>query len=258
MPDEHQVAPRSGGTQQSAEDVSFFDRFVESHGDYDVLHDVAYRRLVSVFERWIVPRAGEHCIDLGCGTGAFTRRLRHFGLRLEGMDVSPAAIEYASGHAAGEKFLVGDLKRSGLPSDDYHIVVYSGVLHHFPSSAERSEALREGYRLLASGGRLFAFDPNQHSPSMWLYRDPRSPLYSTKGKITSEVLLRREQLRSELESAGFTGVSVRGVSGIGYRYVESPTARLLLPLYNIYEQVIRRSPFESILGTFLVSVAHKR
>ncbi len=92
---------------------------------------------------------------------------------------------------------------------------------------------------------------------MWLYRDPRSPLYSSKGKTANEVLLTRQNLRDELGEAGFSLVSIRGTSGISFRYVEDRFARLLLPLYNLYEEIIRFSPLENRLGTFLVSVATK-
>jgi hypothetical protein len=92
---------------------------------------------------------------------------------------------------------------------------------------------------------------------MWLYRDPRSPLFSDKGKTDNEVLLHRQQLAAELRASGFEEVTVRGVSGISFRYVEGRLAALLLPMYNAYEQIIRYSPFEDRLGTFLVSVAHK-
>ncbi len=70
-------------------------------------------------------------------------------------------------------------------------------------------------------------------------------------------MLSREQLATELRSVGFSRVDVRGLSGITFRYVESAVATLVLPLYNAYEEVIRRSPFEKALGTFLVSIAQK-
>ncbi|HET6340370.1 MAG TPA: class I SAM-dependent methyltransferase [Polyangiales bacterium] len=247
----------SARRQRTQDEVAFFDEFVEKNGDYDVLSEVAYRRLEGVFARWIKPRAGERCIDLGCGTGAFTRRLNRFGVKAEGMDISPAAVAFASKASAAEHYHVGDITASGLPDASYDVVLYSGVLHHFPTQVDRAAVLREGYRLLAPGGRLFAYDPNQHSPSMWLYRDPRSPLYSEAGKTDNEVLLSRAELTGELSSAGFRKVRVRGVSGIAYRYIESANARRLLPLYNLYEQVVRWSPLESRLGTFVVSVAHK-
>jgi hypothetical protein len=61
-----------------------------------------------------------------------------------------------------------------------------------------------------------------------------------------------------MEEAGFSPVSIRGASGISFRYVEDHFARLLLPLYNLYEEIVRLSPFENRLGTFLVSLAIKR
>ena len=203
------------------------------------------------------PKAGERCIDLGCGTRAFTKRSRRYQLRLEGMDISPASVEAANRTAQGAHYLCGDITAAGLAEGSYDIVMYSGVLHHFETAAQRVHVLTEGYRLLTPGGRLFAYDPHQHSPSMFLYRDPRSPLFSQAGKTENEVLLSRRQLRTELHTAGFNDVVIRGVAGITFDYVEGEVARRLLPLYNLYEHVVRLSPFEHVLGTFLVSFARK-
>jgi len=243
--------------QRVESEVRFFDKYVAAHGDYDVLGDGAYRRLVAAFKDRVRPRPNERCIDLGCGTGAFTRQLRKLGLRLEGMDISKEAVAFANRSASSDRYVCGDITATGLPDASYDIILYSGVLHHFPTAMERARVLREGLRLLAPRGRLFAFDPNQHSPSMWLYRDPQSPLFSSKGKTDNEVLLGRAQLQGELALAGFCDIDVRGVSGISFKHVESKAARAVLPLYNVYEQIIRRSPFERVLGTFLISVARK-
>lgn len=239
------------------DEITFFDRFVAEHGEYDVLSDGAYARILSYWMRWVKSHPGERCVDFGCGTGAFTRRLRPFCLNLVGVDTSPVSVEHASRHADNERFVVGDLTNVGLREGSQDIVLYSGVLHHFPTREIRARVFAEGYRLLAPGGRLFAYDPNAHSPSMWLYRDPRSPLFSTKGRTKNEGLLRREDLEEELHAAGFDEVRVRGLSGITFRYVAGEIARVMLPLYNLYEHFIRLSPLEHRLGTFLISFARK-
>ena len=238
-------------------EIDFFDRFTAEHGEYDVLGESAYRRLVGLFNESVGPRRGERCIDLGCGTGAFTRRLRGFGLLLTGMDISPLSVNQANQNAQGEEYIVGDIGATGISSDSENIIVYSGVLHHFPRAEDRARVLKEGFRILAPGGRLFSYDPSGHSPSMWLYRNPRSPLFSSAGKTENEVLFRREQLSGELHAAGFSAVRIRGVSGITFRFVESRAARLILPVYNLYEQLVRYSALENRIGTFLVSVAEK-
>ena len=236
---------------------SFFDEFESKYGDYDVLGKLAYSRLLKKFQETIAPRAGERCIDLGCGTGAFTRRLNKFGLRLTGMDISPGCISWAKKTSTKEEYIVGDLMNTTFEDRCADIIVYSGVLHHIDQTSERVRALREGLRILKPNGRLFAYDPNRHSPSMWLYRSPQSPLYSAKGKTENEVLLGAKDITTELKTAGFTGIIVQGLSGTTFRFVEGRVARCSLPLYNCYEILMMISPFQKRFGTFLVSTASK-
>lgn len=251
--------------KQSADlskEVEFFDHFEQEHGDYDVLGDLAYRRLLARFATLVRPRAGERCIDLGCGTGAFTRRLAKFGLDLLGVDISPRSIERATQlgggpEGPGPRYEVRDIMATGLADASVDVAVFSGVLHHLPTEAERGRALREALRLLRPGGRVFGFDPHVGSPSMWLYRDPRSPLFSSVGKTENEVLLGRSQMVRELTNSGFTRASAEGIGGITYRYVESRAARLILPLYNLYEIVTLLPGMQSRFGTFVVSFGRK-
>lgn len=242
-------------TQDTAKEIEFFGREVSAHREYDVLGATAYRSLLRLFEEMVGPRPGERCVDMGCGTGAFTRRLSRYGLDLLGIDITPTCIEYASQRAKGERYLIGDVRATGLHPETCDIVVYSGVLHHFGDRDERLAALREGHRLLRPGGRVFAFDPSAESPSMWLYRDPRSPLHSTKGKTPNEVLLDRSDLRLSLTQAGFTDVRIRATSKMTFRHVAGPLGHLLLPLYNAYELALGSTSLERRFGTFLVTAA---
>ena len=238
-------------------EIRFFDRFESEHGEYDVLAESSYDRILGTFAGALRPRPGMTCVDLGCGTGAFTRRLRRFNLIVTGVDISPLSIERARA-LGGAAYVVGDICDCPLPADSYDFVVMSGVLHHLPDPGTRVRSLREGFRLLKPGGRFASYDPNATSPSMFLYRDPRSLLYSADGKTENEVLLSRDEIASNLAAAGFVEIRATGLSGIAYRYVEGRIARRLLPLYNwIYEPLIRWSPFEKVLGTFVVAHARK-
>jgi SAM-dependent methyltransferase len=239
-------------------EVEFFDGFAAKHQDYDVLGSGAYRRLLALFKTFARPEPAQRCIDLGCGTGAFTQRLRPYGLELWGMDISPASIERATATAQGERYLVGDIRETGLDAGSFDIVVLSGVLHHLLTRDIRRQVLRESARILRVGGRVFSFDPSAHSPSMRLYRDPRSPMYSSKGKTENEILIDRHELAEDLRDASFGQVGVHGAAGITYAYVEGRIARLILPLYNVYERVLHLSPFEDRWGTFLIGEGVRR
>jgi demethylmenaquinone methyltransferase/2-methoxy-6-polyprenyl-1,4-benzoquinol methylase len=239
-------------------EIAFFDQFEQEHGDYDVLAEESYERIISTLFRGLRIDPGMTCADLGCGTGAFTRRLSKLGLAMTGVDISPRSIERATTIGEGPQYLAADICNCPLPSDSFDFVTMSGVLHHLTTAAARVQSLREALRLLKPGGHFLSYDPNAASPSMFLYRDPRSPLYSQVGKTDNEVLLSRRQVMSELSTAGFSAAHAAGLSGIAYSYVEGRLARRLLPLYNrVYEPLIRWSPFETILGTFVVAVARK-
>ena len=242
--------------QDRAREAEFFDQFEAEHGEYDVLDEAAYARIIARLRRSVQPRAGMTGIDLGCGTGAFTKRLQPL-LLMTGVDISPRSIERAR-QQGGPEYHVGDITDVPLPTGSYDCAVMSGVLHHFPAAGVRVRSLREALRLLKPGGRFFSYDPNRHSPSMFLYRHPRSPLVSAAGKTDNEVLLTRAQLTAELVAAGFERVEVVGLSGISYRFVEGRVARALLPIYNgIYERVMQLPFLEKRFGTFLIATARK-
>src|SRR5207253_154674 len=110
--------------------------------EYDVLDEAAYGRIISQLTRRVQLRGGMSCIDLGCGTGAFTRRLQPLQLQLTGVDISPRSIERAQ-QQGGATYLVGDICDVPLPSDSYDVAVLSGVLHHFPLADIRVRTLKE-------------------------------------------------------------------------------------------------------------------
>ncbi len=122
-------------------EVAFFDSFELRHGDYDVLGKRTYRRLLGLFAELVLPQPGERCIDLGCGSGAFTRRLAEFQLDLTGLDISPRCIEAARRASPHERYLVGDIRTTSFEAGAADIIVYSGVLHHCDQEAAQRRDL---------------------------------------------------------------------------------------------------------------------
>ena len=101
-------------------------------------------------------------------------------------------------------------------------MLLSGVVHHFP---DPSRCAAEVFRVLRPHGRFVAFDPNRMNPFMWLYRDRASPFYSPVGVTANERPVLAREVAAVFERAGFA-VSSHYLSGLAYRYVASPRARL--------------------------------
>ena len=110
--------------------------------------------------------------------------------------------------------------------------------------------------MLRPQGRFVAFDPNRMNPFMWLYRDRASPFYSSLGVTENERPVLAHEVLAVFERTGFT-VSSHYLSGLAYRYVASPRARLLLPVYNFIDAVVFGLGFMERLRPFVLTVGTK-
>jgi ubiquinone/menaquinone biosynthesis C-methylase UbiE len=104
---------------------------------------------------------GDRVLDVGCGTGYFARRIAPAvepGGSVIGIDPSQPMLDYAARHApANCTFQAAGAE--DLPFDDASVdlVVSSLAFHHFPVDL-RADAVREMFRVLRPGGRVFIAD----------------------------------------------------------------------------------------------------
>jgi SAM-dependent methyltransferase len=96
----------------------------------------------------LVPERARTLLDVGCGTGLVTERLRRPGLRVLGVDTSPGMAGVAAGRMGGG-LVLGDCAR--LPFADGCLDAVSAVwlLHLLPNAAA---VVAECARVLRPGG----------------------------------------------------------------------------------------------------------
>jgi ubiquinone/menaquinone biosynthesis C-methylase UbiE len=108
-------------------------------------------------------RAGEHVLDLGCGTGAVSLLLakREPAARIVGLDPDPKALARAEQKAraagAAVEWVQGYAGRAPYPAHSFDHVVSSLMIHHLASDDKRA-AFRDVKRLLRAGGRFHLLD----------------------------------------------------------------------------------------------------
>jgi len=102
-------------------------------------------------------------LDAGTGPGTLVRELarRLPGLQVYGIDLSEDMIQLARAHAKREQleervhFESGDVAHLPYPDQSFDVVVSTISMHHW---FELEQPLRELYRVLRPGGRLWIYD----------------------------------------------------------------------------------------------------
>lgn len=125
--------------------------------DYDAWYQTPRGKWIgeaeySLLRRMLGPREGERLLDIGCGTGYFTRRFAAGGeLAVTGLDANESWLEYAKAHAAGtENYVTGSATALPFPAKSFDLSISVTALCFV---REQQQALREMLRVT---GRRFA------------------------------------------------------------------------------------------------------
>ncbi|WP_417512991.1 class I SAM-dependent methyltransferase [Minwuia sp.] len=101
--------------------------------------------------------AGKRVLDVGCGNGYVLSRYAMHGAEVEGVDITPKAIELSRRRfeLAGLEgsFQTTDGEKLPFPDNHFDIACSMGVLHHIE---DPSPMVAEMYRVLKPGGKLIA------------------------------------------------------------------------------------------------------
>ena len=245
--------------QNKTEEIVFFDSWSESkiYREFGHFTPYGHNSIIREFEKLIGARLKKGCraIDLGCGAGAFTRRLfAHSEAECYGVDISQGLVRAACEFGNGVHYMVGDIEQLSFRDNTFDVVIFSGVLHHFP---QQKKCLEEGFRILKKGGCLIAYDPNIKNPFMWFYKEGSAALFSKQGQTENEKIFSKQEAESMLKMNGFKNVKISCISGVTFKYVGSRAGMLLLPVYNGIEYLLGKLPLASSYGSFLISYGEK-
>ncbi len=148
----------TGGPKRALFDVwsRFYDLAPVQAAIYHPVHDAVLRQLRRHGARRI--------LDVGCGTGDLTARLRR-ELRADavvGCDFSAGMLEQASARTRAVRWLQGDAARLPFAGERFDAVTSTESFHWFP---DPDLALREFHRVLRPGGRALVALVNVRVPA---------------------------------------------------------------------------------------------
>ena len=157
---------------------------------YHPVHDAVLRELRN--------HPALRILDVGCGTGDLTDRLREELTTdvVVGCDFSPGMLEQAAARTRAVRWLQGDATRLPFADDHFDAVVSTEAFHWFP---DPDAALGEFHRVLAAGGRLLVALVNVRVPATSRLAHAGSRALGQPAHWPT-----RAEMAARVRSAGFT------------------------------------------------------
>jgi len=144
-------------------------------------------------------------LELGCGTGYFTREIARTGAAVTAIDISADLLAEARRmlDAGNVTFLEQNAYRMTFGDGLFDAVIGCSVLHHLDSE----KAFKEVYRVLRPGGRIVFTEPNMLNPQIALTKN--IPYIKKKmGDSPDETAFFKWPLRRSLQREGFVNVEI--------------------------------------------------
>jgi ubiquinone/menaquinone biosynthesis C-methylase UbiE len=185
----------------------------------------------------VLPDPPARIVDVGGAAGVYSLWLAAHGYEVQLVDASPRLVQEARARSASAtapiaSCSVADARR--LPQQDASAaaVLVMGPLYHLPSAADRAAALREAFRVLVRGGITVVAAISRYASALdglarKLSLDPRFVQIRDRDLVdgqhrndtsnadyfTTAYFHRPDDLRAELEAAGFGDIRILGVEG---------------------------------------------
>lgn len=144
-------------------------------------------------------------LELGCGTGYFTRELVKSNATITAIDISPDLLELAEQEIDNSNvtFRIDNAYQLSFPDGHFDAVIGSSVLHHL----DVQKAVSEIFRVLKPNGFMVFTEPNMMNPQIALQKN--IPYLKRKlGDSPDETAFFCWPLSRLLRKQGFSGIKI--------------------------------------------------
>ncbi|MBN2089137.1 class I SAM-dependent methyltransferase [candidate division KSB1 bacterium] len=221
--------------------INFYDKFNERDRLLGPWGELEYCRTQAILQAHLPPSPAV-ILDVGGASGRYACWLAALGYEVHLIDPVAKHIEQAQAASALQpetpiaSFSIGDARHLKFAYAVADVVLLMGPLYHLCESSDRMKALTEAWRVLKSGGKLFAVAISRFASTIdgfceGYFHDPafikiinqdlengqhrnhtNNPTY-----FTDAYFHHPEELRREIEEAGFQHLATIAIEGVGYK-----------------------------------------
>jgi SAM-dependent methyltransferase len=186
-----------------------------------------------------------YVLELGCGTGYYTKELLQTGARICAIDISPdlLAIARRNIHTERVSFVQENAYSMGFKDNTFDTVVGSSVLHHL----DIDKAMHEVFRVLKPGGQIAFTEPNMLNPQIMIQKN--IPYIKQKlGDSLDETAFFKWQLHRILKKNGFRGIRIEP-----FDFLHPAIPEMFVPAFEGLNRVLEKTPFiKEIAGSLFI------
>ena len=194
-------------------------------------------------------KPGCNVLELGCGTGYFTKELAQTGANITAIDISPELLEAARRRVSAQNvtFEIQNAYALTYPDAIFDSVVGSSVLHHL----EIDQAFTQIYRVLRPGGTIRFTEPNMLNPQIALQKNIPA-IKRRAGDSPDETAFFRWPLKKRLERTGFREVDITS-----FDFLHPSIPARWIPAAKTIENWLEKTPLISEIAGSLYIRASK-
>ncbi len=204
------------------------------------------QRRIALFEDYCSLRPGLRILEIGCGTGEYSKALLKLGLSLLATDLSYNMLNIARQKVAGGKgivFFVSDVDYLPVRGQSLNLVLGNSILHHL----DVDNALREIFRVLKKGGRLAFSEPNMLNPHIFLQKKVKF-IKKLAGDSPNETAFCRWKLKKILKKNGFKNIFIKP-----FDFLHPYTPSTLVRAVNRAGLFLEKTPLKEIAGSLFIT-----
>lgn len=193
------------------------------------------QRRIDLFFKHCQLRPASKILEIGCGTGEYTKGLLKYACNLFCTDISYNMLDKALNKLPKQNnlyFFVCDIEHLPVKDNTFDAIVGNSILHHL----DVEKATSSIFRVLKDKGRFAFSEPNMMNPQIFIQKNIKF-FKKLSGDSPEETAFTRSHIKKIFKKAGFRSVNVEPFDFL-HPYTPGPLVKIISKIGLALEKIL--------------------